>query len=108
MGTTSRKMLRLAVLLVAVAAVKAWGENDCGYSMYEDAGREGDSRTRMIVGGWESRENEFPWQISLQWFGSHICGGSVVDSRHVITAAHCVENDAPSRLSVVVGDHRRN
>merc|ERR1711893_42083 len=59
-------------------------------------------------GGWESRKNEFPWQVSLQWFGSHICGGSVVDSRHVITAAHCVENDAPSRLSVVVGDHRRN
>ena len=28
--------------------------------------------------------DEFPWQVSLKSFGSHICGGSVVNRNQVI------------------------
>merc|ERR1712002_580132 len=35
-------------------------------------------------------EGEFPWQVSLQQFGRHFCGGSVIGKNHVMTAAHCV------------------
>ena len=65
------------------------GEKDCGQSSYPDAGTD-PTKSSFIVGGWETRENEFPYQVSLVWFGSHFCGGSVVNPRQIITAAHCV------------------
>lgn len=42
----------------------------------------------------ESVEHEFPWQAAIQWRvgkskGKHICGGSLINPKFVITAAHC-------------------
>lgn len=42
-----------------------------------------------IVGGFETSINENPWQISLQAYGSHSCGGSIIGNKWVLTAAHC-------------------
>ena len=35
--------------------------------------------------------DEFPWQISLRQLGSHICGGSLINDRQIVCAAHCVK-----------------
>ncbi|XP_072301353.1 transmembrane protease serine 3 [Eucyclogobius newberryi] len=43
-----------------------------------------------IVGGNMSKPGQFPWQVSLQYQGKHICGGSIITSQWVLTAAHCV------------------
>ncbi|XP_077978772.1 trypsin II-P29-like [Glandiceps talaboti] len=43
-----------------------------------------------IVNGTESVPHSWPWQISLQSSKSHSCGGSILNSKWVITAAHCV------------------
>ena len=43
-----------------------------------------------IVGGAESKPNDWPWQISLSYWGSHTCGGSILSEEWVVTAAHCV------------------
>lgn len=62
-----------------------------------------------IVGGSPAERNEFPWQVSLQfvsnWYTHHICGGTVIDQRWVVTAAHCTHNFETYQLIVVAGEH---
>ncbi|XP_037299216.1 vitellin-degrading protease-like [Manduca sexta] len=43
-----------------------------------------------IVGGIDIDIKEAPHQISLQLYGSHACGGSILDNDIIITAAHCL------------------
>lgn len=49
-----------------------------------------------IVGGKRAQWNEVPWTVSIRvraadsMFGcGHLCGGTLIDNRTVITAAHC-------------------
>ena len=34
---------------------------------------------------------QFPYQVSFLYFGSHRCGGSILDPLHIVTAAHCLD-----------------
>ncbi|XP_051577798.1 transmembrane protease serine 6-like [Myxocyprinus asiaticus] len=47
------------------------------------------SRGMRIIGGTEAVKDQWGWQTSLHWQGKHVCGGAIVTSRWVITAAHC-------------------
>ncbi|CAG5130925.1 unnamed protein product, partial [Candidula unifasciata] len=44
-----------------------------------------------IIGGTEADTCEFPWMVLIyDQLKSSICGGSIIDSTHIATAAHCL------------------
>ncbi|GBN31371.1 Clotting factor B [Araneus ventricosus] len=61
------------------------------------------------VGGVPSRQGDFPWMVSIRKNGKHLCGGSIIDRSHVLSAAHCFDSrDAldPRRYTVHIGNIR--
>ena len=44
-----------------------------------------------IVGGKQTEIGEYPWMAALMYNSFHFCGGSLVNDRWVVTAAHCVK-----------------
>ncbi|XP_049634970.1 serine protease 38, partial [Suncus etruscus] len=46
-----------------------------------------------VLGGTDAPEGKWPWQASLHYIGSHICGASIISSHWVLTAAHCFEKN---------------
>uniref|UniRef100_A0AAV3B5I1 pancreatic elastase n=2 Tax=Pyxicephalus adspersus TaxID=30357 RepID=A0AAV3B5I1_PYXAD len=88
-------MLRLLVVAALVLS---------GYC-YEEVRFANDNE--RVVGGTDAVKNSWPWQVSLQYLSGgywyHTCGGSLIRTNWVLTAAHCVDNGATFRVSL--GDH---
>ena len=60
-----------------------------------------------IVGGIETEVNEFPWTVGLYTHyrckGLPVCGGSLISTQHILTAAHCIQRNEPTQLLNVTG-----
>ncbi|XP_037123211.1 transmembrane protease serine 5 isoform X1 [Syngnathus acus] len=50
------------------------------------------AKLARIIGGVEAPLGRWPWQVSLYYSKRHTCGGSIISSQWIITAAHCVHN----------------
>ncbi|XP_057662224.1 serine protease 30-like [Diorhabda carinulata] len=48
------------------------------------------SRYGKIVGGENAIKGEFPWLVSLTRRGGHVCGGTVISEKFILTAGHCL------------------
>ncbi|XP_035248962.1 coagulation factor VII isoform X1 [Anguilla anguilla] len=60
-----------------------------------------------IVKGDVCPKGECPWQAMLEHNGLYICGGIILDTRWVLTAAHCVWRTRATDLRVTLGEHIR-
>ena len=56
-----------------------------------------------VVGGKDANAHSWPWQIGLHHNGSFKCGGSVINTRWVVTAAHCVRRRLARDFTVKLG-----
>ncbi|CAD6195653.1 unnamed protein product [Caenorhabditis auriculariae] len=69
------------------------------------------TRVARVVGGFETAAGAFPWTAAIRMSETHAhhCGASILDPTHLITAAHCLEEDQrPSSYEVVVGEWDNN
>ena len=45
---------------------------------------------------------EYPWQVAIlkkeEFDNVYVCGGSLIDGSHLLTAAHCVKDYRPDQL----------
>jgi len=59
------------------------------------------------VGGQETEVSEYPWQAGLVNSGDSFvwCGGSLVNSEWVLTAAHCTHGNTASGIDILLGEH---
>ncbi|XP_063169805.1 coagulation factor IX-like [Candoia aspera] len=59
-----------------------------------------------VVGGMESKKGEVPWQVYvLNSEQKGFCGGTIINEKWVVTAAHCLEFQPQT---IVAGEHNVN
>ncbi|XP_043654767.1 chymotrypsin-1 [Drosophila teissieri] len=99
MSYQSRAVSLLVLVLLALSFSEASLRRRAFSSEIPQAANKFSSR---IVGGEESDVLAAPYLVSIQnAYGNHLCGGSIIDNQHVITAGSCVAGLRKNNVQVV-------
>ena len=60
-----------------------------------------------IVGGESARTSTWGWAVSIFIKSSALCGGAILSSSWIITAAHCLPDVSASEITVYAGSNIR-
>lgn len=58
-------------------------------------------RSNRIVGGSVTQAHAFPWMVAISKEAKIYCGGTLISSNYIMTAAHCVNFLEPRDLLVI-------
>ncbi|UJR31966.1 hypothetical protein I4U23_019439 [Adineta vaga] len=79
----------LFILFVSYVYSCQWSPTKCGCSRTPPATH------HRIVGGTAAIPHSWPWIVSVQFSGSHMCGSALISEQYVLSAAHCFEKYNP-------------
>ncbi|XP_076029995.1 uncharacterized protein LOC143018498 [Oratosquilla oratoria] len=112
MTTTTRRPTTVTTTTTSTTPQTSTGFKDpCSASTVYSSDDDDDvyaNTSQRVVNGTIARPHAFPWIVSL--FNGHkqICGGSLIDTSHILTAAHCIAHMSRydvQRLNVLLGAH---
>ncbi|XP_045138298.1 trypsin alpha-3-like [Portunus trituberculatus] len=72
---------------------------------FDTSCRCGQKAPSRIVGGQQTEVNEWPWMAALLYYNQQFCGGSLINDRYVLTAAHCTVDFRASEITVRLAEH---
>ncbi|XP_066290427.1 apolipoprotein(a)-like [Branchiostoma lanceolatum] len=79
-------------------------EEDCGMQYLTES-----PGIARIVGGKVAVPGAWPWMAFLYRKGlGHLCGGTLISSRWVLTAAHCLTGRSADEIEVYLGKHHED
>ena len=93
------------LLLVSVQPINSYvyscnATNTCGCSRVP-------ATISRIVGGETAGTNTWGWAVSLSINSRNLCGGAILSSEWIITAAHCVTTVTASQVTVYAGSNTK-
>ena len=96
-------MLRILFSLPVLCSLCLVSESKCYCGL---ANR--DNKGNRIFKGKTTMKNEYPWMVLVQLYSIFNCGGSLINSQWVLTAAHCLEDEEKVdaiNMNVTLGAH---
>ncbi|XP_052224226.1 neurotrypsin-like [Dreissena polymorpha] len=90
------------------ASVRCSPKIECGRRPLKHYSRKRRNSYERIVGlpeRLEATRGFYPWQVGVRIETSNICGGTILNDRWILSAAHCFHNKTTSTIRVYTGDH---
>uniref|UniRef100_UPI00398F0A0A transmembrane protease serine 6-like n=1 Tax=Pristiophorus japonicus TaxID=55135 RepID=UPI00398F0A0A len=97
--------LLTAVVMILYFPLQCMDNDACKISDHAACGCGQQKIVGRIVGGLSTYDGEWPFQVSLEINGNHVCGATLVSCRWIMSAAHCFRDRTAMTWSAVLGLH---